>query len=137
MNKWRICLICLTGILQLSAFAAPKEKKEKAEEPKQVYMYGISVDFNDSTVYLTDVQLLDNVVINPDGSLKDHTSYSLQLKVYLESTLGETNQTCAIIYSDKKKKLEKRFIKMRKKYLSNKNKILKQIGTDAFTFQTH
>ncbi len=135
MKKWRLFLICLLGALQLSAFAAPKEKKEKSEEPKRVYMYGVAVNFNDSTVYLTDVQHLDSMVINPDGSLQNYVGYSLQLKVYLEGTLGETNQTCAVIYSDKKKKLEKRFMKMRKKYQENKDKILKRIGTDAFIFE--
>lgn len=135
MKKWRLFLICLIGALQLSAFAAPKEKKAKSEEPKRVYMYGVAVNFNDSTVYLTDVQHLDSVVINPDGSLQNYVGYSLQLKVYLEGTLGETYQTCAVIYSDKKKKLEKRFMNMRKRYQTDKDKILKQIGTDAFTFE--
>ena len=135
MKKWRLFLICLIGALQLSAFAAPKEKKATSEEPKCVYMYGVAVNFNDSTVYLTDVQHLDSVVINPDGSLQNYVGYSLQLKVYLEGTLGETYQTCAVIYSDKKKKLEKRFMNMRKRYQTDKDKILKQIGTDAFTFE--
>lgn len=135
MKKWRIVLVGLLGVLQLSAFAAPKENKEKTEEPKRVYMYGIAVNFNDSTVYLTDMQYLDDMVIQPNGSLQNYANYSLQLKVYLEGTLGETNQTCAVIYSDKKKKLEKRYIKTRKRYQANKDKVLKRIGTDNFTFQ--
>ena len=143
MNKWRICLICLLGALQLSAFAAPKEKAPKAkkekkvkiEEPKRVYMFGVAENFNDPTIYLTDVQHLDSLVIAPDGSLLNHAGYSLQLKVYLEGTLNEINQTCAVIYSDKKKKLDKRFTKTRKKYEADKNKTLKRIGTDVFTFQ--
>lgn len=143
MNKWRICLICLLGALQLSAFAAPKEKAPKAkkekkvkiEEPKRVYMFGVAENFNDSTIYLTDVQHLDSLVIASDGSLLNHAGYSLQLKVYLEGTLNEINQTCAVIYSDKKKKLDKRFTKTRKKYEADKNKTLKRIGTDVFTFQ--
>ena len=143
MNKWRICFICLLGALQLSAFAAPKEKAPKAkkekkvkiEEPKRVYMFGVAENFNDSTIYLTDVQHLDSLVIAPDGSLLNHAGYSLQLKVYLEGTLNEINQTCAVIYSDKKKKLDKRFTKTRKKYEADKNKTLKRIGTDVFTFQ--
>lgn len=126
MNKWRICLVCLASIFQLSAFA---------DEPKRVYMFGIATNFNDSTVYLTDVQHIDSLIINQDGSLRNHAGFTLQLKVYLEGTLNEINQTCAVFYSDKKKKLEKRFIKVRKKYQSNKEKRLKQIGTDTFTFQ--
>lgn len=135
MKKWKFFLICLLGMMQLSAIAAPKEKKQKAEEPKRVYMYGVAINFNDSIVHLTDVQYLDSVIINIDGALQNYSSYSQQLKVYLESTLGENNQTCAVIYSDKKKKLEKRFIKTRKRYQSDKDKNLKRIGTDAFTFE--
>ena len=117
MNKWRLFLITLLGVVTLSVSAAPEEKTQKApktkektikvEEPKRVYMYGVSVNFNDSTVYLTDVQRLDDVIINAEGAIKNHSGYSLQLKVYLEGTLGKVNQTCAVIYSDKKKKLER------------------------------
>ena len=57
------------------------------------------------------------------------------MKVYLEGELNELSQTCAVIYSDKKKKLDKRFLKTRKRYLNDKSKTLKQIGADAFTFQ--
>lgn len=140
MKKWKLFLICLFGILQLSAYAAPKEKKAKketTEEPKRVYMYGVAINFNDSIVHLTDVQHLDSVVINLDGALQNYANYSQQLKVYLEETLGKTNQTCAVIYSDKKKKLEKRFIKTRKKFQSDKDKNLYRIGTDAFSFEKH
>lgn len=137
MKKWRLPLIILLGILQLSALAAPKEKKEKAEKPERVYMYGISIDFNDSTVYLTDVQHLDSIVINPDGSIHNHSGYSLQLRVYLEDCLGERNQTCAVVYSPKKRKLEKRFLATRRKYQHDKTKTIKFIGTDDFVFQRH
>ena len=146
MKKWRFLLICLLGALQLTAFAAPKEKapkekkekkekKVKEEEPQRVYLYGVSINFNDSTVYLTDVQYLDSAIINNDGSLRHSANYSTQLKVYLEGALNERDQTCAIIYSSKKKKLGKRFLATRKRYQQDKSKTLKQVGTDTFTFQ--
>lgn len=137
MNKWRICLVCLLSALQLTALAAPKEKKQKTEEPKRVYMYGAAINFNDSVVYLTDVQHLDSITINPDGSIPNYAGYSLQLKVYLEGSMNEINQTCAVIYSDKKKKLEKRYLKMRKKYAADKSKTLKPIGSGDFAFQKY
>ena len=145
MNKWRIALICLLGVLQLSAFAAPKdnarkekskkEEKVKVDEPKRVYLYGVATNFNDSVTYITQVQHLDSVIIHPNGALQNYSIYSMQLKVYLEGTLGNVNQTCAVVYSYKKKKLEKRFIKTKKKFLANKDQVLRQIGTDTFTFQ--
>lgn len=141
MNKWRVFLICLLGALTLSTTAAPKEKKEKREkrekvaEPKRVYMYGISTNLNDSTVYLTGMQRLEDVAITSDGCIQNYANYAQQLKLYLEGVMGETNQTCAVIYSEKKKKAEKRFVKTRKKYLSDKGKTLHQIGTDVFVFK--
>lgn len=132
MNKFHYLLAGLLSIFVLSSFAAPKAEKDG---PKRVYMYGVSVDFNDSTVYLTDVQYLDSVVINKDGSLFNYSSYSHQFKMYLEGMLGEDNQTCAVIYSDNKKNLEKRFVKIRKRYLSDKEKVLRRVGTDAFVFR--
>ena len=145
MNKWRIGLICLLSVLQLSAFAAPKdntqkekskkEKKVKVDEPKRVYLYGVATNFNDSVTYITQMQHLDSMIIHPNGALQNYAGYSLQLKVYLEGTLNEVNQTCAVIYSDKKKKLEKRFMKTRKRLLSDRRRTLKQVGTDAFSFE--
>lgn len=131
MNKCKWLLVVLLGMASLTTFAA---SKDKADEPKRVYMYGVSVNFNDSVVYMTDVQYLDSMIINKDGSIQNYANYSIQMKVYLEGMLGESNQTCAVIYSDNKKKLEKRFVKMRKRYQTGKNKLLRQIGTDTFRF---
>ncbi len=127
MNKWRIYLVCLLGALHLSAFAE--------DEPRRVYLFGVATNFNDSTVYLTDVQHLDSIMLNPDGSLPNYVGYALQLKVHLEGSLDERDQTCAVIYSDKKKKLEKRFLAVRKRYSTNKEKMVKQVGSDEFRFQ--
>ena len=129
------CKYLLAGLLSLFVFSSFAASKAEKEGPKRVYLYGVSVDFNDSTVYITDVQYLDSVEINKDGSLRNYSHYSLQFKVYLEGTLGEDNQTCAVIYSDNKKKLDKRFVKLRKRYLADKDKVLRKIGAEAFTFR--
>lgn len=133
MNKLKFLLASMIGIVMLPSFTAPKEKKEKIEEPVRVYLYGVSLNFNDSLVYMTDVQYFDSVKIGKDGSLQNYANYSQQMKIFLESTLGESNQTCAVIYSDSKKKLEKRYVKMRKKFQADKEKVLMKLGS-AFTF---
>lgn len=148
MNKWRLFLIALLGMVALSVSATPKEKtaKEekvpkvkkktiKAEKPKTVYMYGMSINFNDSVVYITSVQRLDSVIIDEEGALQNQAGYTMQLKVYLEGTLNKVNQTCAVIYSDKKKKLEKRYLKARKKLVADKDKMLHQISVNDFSFK--
>lgn len=133
MNKWKVILIGLLGMIQLTALAGPKKKNP--EEPKRVYMYGVATNFNDSTVYMTNVQHLDSITIHENGGLQNYGLYSMQMKVYLEGELNELSQTCAVVYSDKKKKLDKRYLKTKKRFLNDKSKTLRLIGADAFTFE--
>lgn len=126
MNKWKIGFFCLLCGLQLSAFAS---------EPQRVYLFGMATNFNDSTTYLTEVQQLDSLIINPDGSLQNHIGYTLQLKVYLEGSLNESNQTCAVFYSDKKRKLTRRFSEIQRRHQYQKDKKLVLIDKDAFLFR--
>ena len=127
MNKWKITLFCLLSMWQISAFADDK--------PQRVYLFGLATNFHDSTVYITDVQCLDSLAINPDGSLPNHVGYTLQLKVYLEGTLDEKYQTCAVIYSDKKKRLTRRLanVQRRVQYKKEKNPVL--IDKESFQFK--
>lgn len=135
MHKLKTLIAGLVGIVLLSSFMAPREKKDKIDEPKRIYMYGVSVDFNDSIIYMTDIQYIDSMIVKSDGSLHDLSNYSIQMKYFLEGDLGESNQTCAVVYSDNKKKLEKRYVKTRKKYQSDKTKVLMKLNSDSFTFR--
>ena len=135
MNKWKLGALALMIIMVMPAFAAQKREKAKADEPTRVYLYGVSVNFNDSVVYMTDLLHLDSMVVNKDASITGYSSYSLQMKVYLEGTLGEVDRTCAVLYSADKKKLERKYLKMRKKYQADKSTLLKLIGADAFQFR--
>ena len=135
MNKCKCLLLALMAVMALSSFAAPKEKKSKGDVPKRVYMCGVSIDFNDSVVYVTDLQHLDSMLIGKDGSLQNYTLYSIQLQAYLEGTLGEDGQTCAVIYSYKKSKIEKRIAKMRKKFQASGNSFLIRISAESFAFR--
>lgn len=121
---WCIVMLCSCGAT----------KTMKSSEPKRVYMYGVSMDFNDSTVYLTDLQFLDSIVVKSDASIVNLSSYPLQMKTYLESKLGDYNQTCALFYSPKKRRLEKRYQNVQYKFKNDKDIILKKIGVDEFRF---
>ena len=134
MNKWKLLLLGLLTLVVMPVISAPKEKKERVIEPKRVYLCGVSLNFNDSVVYVTDIQYLDSVIINNEGSLANYSSYTMQMKIYMQGTLGEGNQTCAVLYSDDKKKLEKRVNRMRKHFLANENKLFKKVSREAFSF---
>jgi hypothetical protein len=58
----------------------------------------------------------------------------LQLKAYLEGTLGLNQQTCCVIFSTSKKKISKKYYKLKKEYLENSGSTLKIIGEDDFKF---
>ena len=135
MNKWKLGALALMIMMAMPVFAVSKNKKAKVDEPTRVYLYGVSINFNDSVVYMTDFLHLDSMVVNKDASIVGYSSYALQMKVYLEGTLGDIDRTCAVLYSADKKKLEKKYVKMRKKYQSDKSTLLKQIGADAFQFR--
>ena len=132
MNKCKSLLLALMAMMALSSFAAPK--KNKGDEPKRVYLCGVSIDFNDSVAYMTDLCYIDSVLIDKDGSLQNYSDYSHQLKTYLEGTLGEYGETCALIYSEKKSKLERRMEKIVKRLQTVDGKTLLRISADAFTF---
>lgn len=135
MDKLKFLFAGLFSIVLFSSFMAPKEKKDKDIAPERVYMYGVSFNFNDSVVYMTDILYLDSMIINKDGSLQNCADYSYQLKMYMEGSLGMVNQTCVVVYSDNRKKLEKRYVKTRKKFQADNSKVLMELGTTSFAFR--
>ena len=60
--------------------------------------------------------------------------YSLQLKAYLEGTLGLNQQTCCVIFSKSKKKISKKYYRLKKTYLEDSGSTLKIIGEEDFRF---
>lgn len=109
-------------------------KKLAAMKPQTVWLYGAGLNFLDSVVYVTDFQHLDSIFIEPDGELRDYYAYSGDLKFYLESHYGLTNETCAVYYMTDEKKATKRFTKMDAK-LRKKGFIINRISRDDFSFK--
>lgn len=124
---------------------AAKAEKKKQETLSQksfvakatdvVYVFGVSFNFNDSTVYVTEVQPVSYMKLEKKTKfLPFRSEFSMQLRVYLEGTLGESNQTVSIFYDKNRSKLAKRFYKMKKRSL-DMGKQLKVVGSDVFTFK--
>ncbi|MEG2573396.1 MAG: hypothetical protein RSA44_01915, partial [Bacteroides sp.] len=95
--------------------------------------YGISSSFTDSTVYYTDIQLLDSVRLDKNKFLPQREVYAYQLKNYLESEKGLKNRTCMMYFSKSKSKLAKDFNKAITRYKKNKTS-LQQVDAKAFRF---
>lgn len=105
------------------AKAEAKQAKAKAAEAANaptedevVYLFGVSTNLNDTVVYFSDVIAIPFVRLQKKTHFLPYRSeYSLQMREYLEGTLGEQFQTVSIFFDDKEKKVNKRFEKMKKR----------------------
>lgn len=131
--KYLLTAVLLAAVTSFSGLSA----KEKIV-PK-VYMFGFSASFNDSIVYFTDVQTVNNAWIDTkEKFLLGRESYSHQLKDYLAGTMKQPYRTCIVIYAQKRKDVEKKYMKLKKKYTArNKDKYdVKYINSSEFNFKT-
>ena len=106
----------------------------------RMYIFGMAASFNDSTVYFTNVQELNNVWVEKRHKELDvHQLYSMQLRDYLNNQKIQ-NRTCIVIANEKRSKLEKKFLKLRKLYTQSKDgKVhfdVKYLGDQDFKFTT-
>lgn len=100
-----------------------------------IYAYGFAASFNDSVVYLTDIQKIDSAWV--DGKTKflvSRDNYSYQLRDYLANK-GDEHRTCIISYALKRKDVEKKYIALRKKYVGKGNFDMKYINYADFSFK--
>ncbi|MEG1839032.1 MAG: hypothetical protein RR220_07065 [Bacteroidaceae bacterium] len=128
MKQSKIVLSALLLLCVCSAFT----RKDKVEFDV-VYAYGVSASFTDSTVYYTDIQLLDSVRLDKNNFLPQREVYAYQLKNYLESKKGLKNRTCMMYFSKSKMKLVKDFNKTVVHYKRNKT-LLQQVNAKDFRF---
>ena len=120
-------------LLVLVAFLMVGSVAKAADKTKQVYVYGMAISFNDSTVYMTDIQTLDSAAVrSKTGFLYGRDNYSYQLRDYLKSK-GFQTPTCETTFSVKKKDIEKKFIAAKKRY-GNGKYTLKHITPNEFQY---
>lgn len=87
-----------------------------------VYMFGFSASFQDSTIYITDIQDVPDAWMDTKSKfLLGRDSYSYQLKNYLTDQ-QQPNRVCMVFFATKKAKAEKQYAKVLKKYTNVKNK---------------
>lgn len=100
----------------------------------KLYAFGFAASFNDSTVYFTDIQEIDSAWINDKNDfLVSRDNYSYQLKNYFTS-LGLEYRTCVISFALKRKDIEKKYQKMKNKYVKAGNYDIKSVSTNDFHF---
>lgn len=126
------CLIATAMLLGISMQVSAKDK-----EVSKVYMFGFAASFNDSTIYITDIQEIKGAyVAERTKFLVNRDEYSYQLRNYLQGQ-GNAFPTCITSYAYDRKTIEKKFTKIKKRYI-DKNKghyIIVNISKEQFTYQ--
>jgi len=127
-NKTAIAAILL---LMAAVFTGASAKNKCV--PK-LYAFGFAASFNDSIVHFTNIQEIDSAWINDKNKfLLNREDYSYQLRNYLEEQ-GMPRRTCVICYDIKQKKAQKKFNKMRNKYVKRGNTDIRIIPNEEFSF---
>ncbi|MGI6223733.1 MAG: hypothetical protein ACOYJG_08995 [Prevotella sp.] len=98
------------------------------------YMFGFGASFSDSTIYFTDIQLVDSAwVYNHDMFLYGRDQYAYQLRDYLKTT-GFLYPTATVFFSLKKKDIEKKYLKLKKRYSKDGAYNIKYLSSQEFLF---
>ena len=106
-----------------------------------IYAFGVSASFTDSVVYMTHIQIIDSAWVDDKTHfLLNRSSYSNQLRSYLQGR-GEGTRTCIISCATSEKKIQKKYDRIRRKFLYKKKKQrssydVKDLGSDEFKFAT-
>lgn len=133
MKLYKNVIAALTLLVVASSFVGVSAKIVCV--PK-LYAFGFSASFNDSIVYLTDIQEIDSAWINDKTDfLVSRDNYSYQLKNYF-TNIGQEHRTCVISFALKRKDIEKKYKKMKGKYVKAGKFSIKTLGKNDFQFTT-
>lgn len=106
------------------------ELQAKPVKPAHVYMFGFSASFQDSTVYVTDIQDVQGAWIDSKTKfLLGRDNYSYQLKEHFTNNLQDPDRVCMVFFATSKSKAEKIMKKLMKKYVPNHKKSKKKWKT--------
>jgi len=125
-------LIVMLMLLGLSAGA-----EAKGVVKPRGYIFGLSASFRDSVIYFTDIQTIDSVwVESKNDLLLSRENYSAQMKAYIDQVAG-TGRTNIVVFSTKRKTLEKKYVKLKKRYTQGKRHYdVRFIPNDDFHFKS-
>ncbi|MCD8202066.1 MAG: hypothetical protein LUD48_00275 [Prevotella sp.] len=100
----------------------------------QAYVFGFAISFTDSTVYLTEIQQMDSLWIESKTYMLDRDNYSYQLKNYLVNQ-GQQHRTCMMFFAVKRKDIDKKYEKIKKKYITKGHYYVSYLSESDFQFQ--
>ena len=108
----------------------------KGYRPAKIYMFGFAASFNDSTVYLTDIQTVNAYLVNNRTKfLANREDYSYQLRNYLHSNGLEAYPTCITMFAENEKDATRKYLKLKERYEKSKKKYsIKSLKDSQFKY---
>ena len=124
-----LVMACITTMF------VPQKGAAKPKIVPQIYVFGFSASFNDSTIYITDIQTIDSAVIDSKTKfLANRADYAYQMNSYFDNK-GQKHRTCVLFYDLSRKKLLKKFDRIKKKSSDDKMLSVVNINSSDFTFK--
>ena len=121
-------------ILLLTLTLTVSNVEAKRMKTNQVYMFGFSASFKDSIIYVTDIQHVEGAWIDTKTKfLLGRDNYSYQVKNHLTDKLNLKDRICMVFFSLSKKKAEKQYLKLMKKY--QKGYEIRYLNATQFKFE--
>lgn len=117
-------LVALCAALQVSA----------RDRQQSIYMFAYGTSFNDSTIYLSTVEVVKNATLEQKTNfLNNRLSYSNTFKQFLDVKYSGIHTT-AVFFNVKREKLEKMYLKIRRNTQKSKAMRLVEVPVSDFRF---
>ena len=112
----------------------------KTVKARHMYVFGFAASFKDSVVYMTEIQDVQGALYDTKTKLLlGRDSYSDQLKAFFKEKMQLSDRVCMVMFSTSKKKAEKKYMKLRKKYTGDKKRPstyeVRYVTTQDFQFE--
>lgn len=117
-------LVALCAALQVSA----------RDRQQSIYMFAYGTSFNDSTIYLSTVEVVKNATLEQKTNfLNNRLSYSNAFKQFLDVKYNGIHTT-AVFFDVKREKLEKMYLKIRRNAQKSRTMRLVEVPASDFRF---
>lgn len=117
-------LVVLCAALQVSA----------RDRQQSIYMFAYGTSFNDSTIYLSTVEVVKNATLEQKTNfLNNRLSYSNAFKQFLDVKYSGIHTT-AVFFNVKREKLEKMYLKIRRNTQKGRTMRLVEVTASDFRF---
>ena len=117
-------LVALCAALQVSA----------RDRQQSIYMFAYGTSFNDSTIYLSTVEVVKNATLEQKTNfLNNRLSYSNAFKQFLDVKYSGIHTT-AVFFNVKRDKLEKMYLKIRRNTQKSRTMRLVEVPASDFRF---